>query len=60
MDCFAETEKTLQGKRNFVYGQISTMLIEYSEMLREIKDLDESDLDKLNKILEKQKRSVGL
>ena len=60
MDCFAETEKTLQGKRNFVYNQISTMLIEYSEFLRQIKDLDESDLDKLNKILEKQKRSVGL
>ena len=60
MECFAQTEKTLQGKRNLAYDQVSTMLDELSQMLREIKDLDESSLNKLNKILQKQMKSVGL
>jgi len=60
MECFAQTKQILEVKRNLAYDQVSTMLDELSQMLREIKDLDESSLNKLNKILQKQMKSVGL
>jgi vacuolar-type H+-ATPase subunit D/Vma8 len=55
MKCFAETyKKTLKPKHSFIILQISDMIDLYSQMLRDIENLDESELNQLNKFLEKQ------